>query len=444
MICIRPDHSRHDGIDMTRYLETKPYKGTRDFYPDDMRIQKWMFDRLRSVVSRYGYQEYDGPMLEPFELYAAKTGEEIVNKQLYWLMDQGERKLAIRPEMTPTLARMVAGKFQELPRPIRWFSTPNLWRYERPQRGRLREHWQLNVDVLGGDAVLADSEILSLAIDLMKAFGGEKFIKVRVNNRRLMDTFFREKLALAPEEATKLIKALDSRDKIGEEAYHKWLSEIGIRPEQQKTMEGFFSAPFEKIRKDLPCQGSEELAELFRSLEMTGHSEYVVFDPMVLRGMDYYTGTVFEIYDVSPENRRAMFGGGRYDNLLALFGKYELSGVGFGMGDVTLRNFLETHALLPEFDRSGDVFVSLPDSNLLEVHQRIAASLRDAGFSVVTPLGVSGFGAQLKQANKLNASWAVLLGDKELSEKKVLVKNLQTGNQETLEEARLAEKLKSV
>src|ERR1700712_3740198 len=156
------------------FLSTQPYKGTRDFYPDEMKIRTWIFSRMREVCQSFGYQEYDGPMLEPFELYAAKTGEEIVNQQLYWMVDRGERKIAVRPEMTPTLARMVAGKFHELPRPVRWFSIPNLWRYERPQRGRLREHWQLNMDVLGGDPLLADAEILSYSLDLMKKFGGEK------------------------------------------------------------------------------------------------------------------------------------------------------------------------------------------------------------------------------------------------------------------------------
>src|SRR6185503_16259880 len=178
-------------------LSTQPYKGTRDFYPDEMRHRRWMFGRLRKAVESFGFEEYDGPMLEPFDLYAAKTGEEIVNQQLYWMMDRGERKIAVRPEMTPTLARMVAGKINELPRPVRWYSIPNLWRYERPQRGRLREHWQLNVDVLGGDPLLADLEILQVAHGIMKAFKGEKLVTIKVNHRGLMDHLFTEKLGLS-------------------------------------------------------------------------------------------------------------------------------------------------------------------------------------------------------------------------------------------------------
>lgn len=282
-------------------LSTQPYKGTRDFYPEDMRIQRYLFTKMRQVAESFGYQEYDGPMLEPFELYAAKTGEEIVNQQLYWMVDRGERKMAIRPEMTPTLARMVAGKIHELPKPIRWYSIPNLWRYERPQRGRLREHWQLNVDVLGGDPLMADAEILTLALDLVRSVGGEKFVSIKVNNRRLIDHFFAQVLSLSADAALGATKALDARAKIGEEAYAKWLSDLGISSDQQGKMEAFFKSSFEEVCHNYPCQGTEELSALFRLMSESGAGDQVAFDPTVLRGMDYYTGTVFEMYDISPE-----------------------------------------------------------------------------------------------------------------------------------------------
>lgn len=411
-------------------LSTQPYKGTRDFYPEDMRIQRWMFQRMRAVVEKFGYQEYDGPMLEPFDLYAAKTGEEIVNQQLYWLMDRGERKMAIRPEMTPTLARMVAGKIHELPRPIRWYSIPNLWRYERPQRGRLREHWQLNVDVLGGDSLLADAEILTLAIEIVKSFGGEKFVTVKVNNRRLMDHLFTEILGLSSEKALQTTKAIDARAKIGEEAYRKWLGELGLNPEQQEKMESFFQSPFEKIAQEYPCQGVSELSALFRLLQESGVGQFVEFDPTVMRGMDYYTGTVFEMYDHSPENRRAMFGGGRYDNLVGLFGSHKLPGVGLGWGDVTLRHFLETHGLLPKMNSMIDVFVALQKQEYRPVAEKIARELRDAGLHVITPLEEGGFGPQLKLASKQGARYAVLFGESEYAEGKAILKDLIRGTQE--------------
>lgn len=411
-------------------LTTQPYKGTRDFYPADQRIQKWMFNRMREVVERYSYQEYDGPMLEPFELYAAKTGEEIVNQQLYWLMDRGERKLAVRPEMTPTLARMVAGKIHELPKPIRWYSIPNLWRYERPQRGRLREHWQLNVDVLGGDPILADAEILCVALDVIRAFGGEEHVVIRVNNRRLIDHFFKDVLKLSAESALAATKAIDARAKIGEEAYAEWLAKIGIAADAQQRMEKFFRSSFDELEREVPCEGVSELRALFDRMSESGFAKQVVFDPTIMRGMDYYTGTVFEMYDTSPENRRAMFGGGRYDNLVGLFGNQKLPGVGFGMGDVTLRNFLETHQLLPAATSFTDVFVALPDAGARAVAEKVAGELRAAGVRVMTPLEISGFGAQLKMANKHGARFAILPGEAERARGAVVLKDLASGQQD--------------
>ncbi len=413
-------------------LSNQPYKGTRDFFPEDMRIQNWMFDRMRRVVEGYGYQEYDGPMLEPFELYAAKTGEEIVNNQLYWLVDRGERKLAVRPEMTPTLARMVSQKLHELPKPVRWYSIPNLWRYERPQRGRLREHWQLNVDVLGGDPLMADAEILTLALDLIRSFGGEKHVSIKINNRRLMDHFFGKELGLAPEAALATTKAIDARGKIGEEAYLKWLGELGLSGAQIARLEEFFKQSFEETAKRMPCEGVTELSTLFAMLRESGAGEYVQFDPTVLRGLDYYTGTVFEMYDTSPENRRAMFGGGRYDNLIGLFGNQKLSGVGLGWGDVTMRNFLETHGLLPKLDSGIDALVTLPRADLRATAEKLARELRAGGLRVITPLSADGFGAQLKLAAKHGVRAAILLGDAELAEGKVAIKDLASGTQQSV------------
>src|SRR5476649_40526 len=200
-------------------LSTQPYKGARDFYPEDKRIQKYMFGKLREIAERFGYEEYDGPILEPLEIYLAKTGEEIVSGQTYVFTDRGGREVVIRPEMTPTVSRMVAARRQELAYPLRWYSIPNLWRYERPQRGRLREHWQLNVDVLGGDALDADAEVISLAMEIMHAFGGSDKMQVRVNHRQLMDSFFREKLGLTADQTHKVVKAIDAKDKIGEEKF---------------------------------------------------------------------------------------------------------------------------------------------------------------------------------------------------------------------------------
>ena len=417
---------------MADYLSTQPYKGTRDFYPDELRLRRELFGRLRHVVEGFGYEEYDGPMLEPFELYAAKTGEEIVNQQLYWMMDRGERKIAVRPEMTPTLARMVAGRLNDLPRPIRWFSIPNLWRYERPQKGRLREHWQLNVDVLGGDPIQADAEILELALDLVGAFGGAEHVVVRVNHRGIVDHLFRQELKLAPEVALSAIKAIDARPKMGEDKYRDVMKGLGLDTRALEQIEAFFQSDLDAVAAAHPCAGVETLRQLFALLKAAGRSQQVVFDPSIMRGMNYYTGTVFEIFDTSPENRRAMFGGGRYDNLIGLFGKEQLSGVGFGMGDVTLRDFLETHGLLPRLGAFVDVFVSLPRDDLKTASDEIARACRAASLHVVTPLAVGGFGVQLKLASRHHARFAVLFGDADWTEGKVLVKNLETQEQLTV------------
>jgi len=411
-------------------LSTESYKGTRDFYPKDMQFRNWMFGKLAQTARSFGYLEYGGPMIESFDLYAAKSGEELVSQQLYHFVDRGDRKVAVRPEMTPTLARLVAARVNELPRPIRLFSIPNLWRYERPQKGRLREHWQLNVDVLGGEPVLAETELLTLAVEVMGAFGGSDKIQVRVNHRKLMDSFFRDRLGLSPEQTLKVVKAIDAKDKVDDAKFLGWLSEAGVKDEQVATLKSFFASNLETVAREMPCEGASHLLELFRMLQESGVANQVVFDPTIMRGLDYYTGTVFEIYDVSPENRRAMFGGGRYDNLVGMFGgKEALSGVGFGMGDVSLQNFLETHGLVPKFDSEIDVFVSLPKAELRALSEKVARDLRIAGLNVMTPLQVSGFGAQLKVANKHESKIAILFGDTELDKGEVILKILSTGEQ---------------
>ena len=413
-------------------LSTESYKGTRDFYPKDMRFRNWMFGTLARTVSRFGYQEYGGPMLESFDLYAAKTGEEIVNQQLYHMEDRGGRKIAVRPEMTPTLARIVAAKINEIPRPIRLFSIPNLWRYERPQRGRLREHWQLNVDVLGGDPLLAETELLTLAVEIMKSFGGGDKMQVKVNHRRLMDEFFTKRMGLTTEQAHRVVKAIDAKDKVDAAKFRGWLLEAGLQEDKISTLERFFESSLETIAAEMPCEGAQHLLGLFAMLKESGVVNQVVFDPTIMRGLDYYTGTVFEIYDVSPENHRAMFGGGRYDNLMGIFGKEALSGVGFGMGDVSLQNFLETHGLVPAFESDIDVFVSLPKIELRGMAEGVTRELRSAGFRVMTPLGAGSFGSQLKMANKHEAKAAILFGEDELSRGEVVMKVLGTGEQKVV------------
>lgn len=413
-------------------LSTQPYKGTRDFFPEEMRLRKQLFSHMRNTVELFGFEEYDGPLLEPFELYAEKTGEEIVNQQLYWFLDRGERKVAIRPEMTPTLARMIASKVNELPKPIRWYSLPNLWRYERPQRGRLREHWQLNCDILGGDPIFADAEILTIAWEIMRSFQAESKISIRINHREILNYFFTQILKLSPDSALKTVKAIDARDKTGDEVYFKKLSECGVSGSQVQELEVFFKLTLLEVHAKYPCPGTEFLTKLSELLSTAHVGRQVVYDAKILRGMDYYTGMVFEIYDVSSENPRALFGGGRYDNLIGLFGKNQLSGVGFGMGDVGLQNFLTTHNLLPKVQPHVDVFMVIPDPLFIDTAEQIARTLRSAGLKVVTPLGISKIANHLKLADRAHARFAVILGEKEFQEKKIVLKNLKTSEQKTI------------
>lgn len=418
-------------------LSTQPYKGTRDFYPADMKVRNWIFDRVKRTLRAFGYEEYGGPMLEPFELYAAKTSEEIVSQQLYWLVDRGERKMAIRPEMTPTLARMVAARQHELPRPIRWFSIPNLWRYERPQRGRLREHWQLNVDVFGGHADAEDLEICQVIVALMEGFGAKDGYEVRLNHRGVTDHIFRQLLALPDAKIPTVGGLLDAAPKLGAEGFRAALEKEGLNAEQIALLEGLLKPDAaERLKNEL---GSDsplgKLTELLARLEALGLGQRFRYDPSIMRGFMYYTGMVLEVYDLHPDNNRALFGGGRYDNLVGLFGGKPLPGVGFGMGDVTLQNFLEVHGLLPNLDeRRGILIAHLGAAELLDA-QQLARTVRrnlaeaNAEVPVFTSLSAEKPKKIFEMAEKLGARAVVFVGPDDVSSGKFPIKDLSTKEQ---------------
>lgn len=416
---------------MTERLSTQSYKGTRDFYPEEMQLRHWLFTQMREVVGSYGYQEYDGPMLEPFELYAAKTGEEIVNEQLYSFEDRGGRKVAMRPEMTPTLARMVAARGQNLLKPLRWFSLPNLWRYEKPQRGRLREHWQLNVDLLGLDSIEAEVEIIQVAIDLMRRLGASPAdFEIQINHRQLMNDLFQQVLKLDPVQIKAVARAIDKRAKIPTEAFHELLQAAGCSAAQIQELEGFLSAPLLEIGKICPeSQGYHDLIRFFDTINALGLGPVCRFNSSVLRGLDYYTGMVFELFDKHPDNRRALFGGGRYDNLVGLFGGQQIPGVGFGMGDVTLVDFLRTHNLLPQLAAHVDVLVGLFNAEMLVQSQQIARYLRSQGLKVEAILKPQKLGKQFELADKRGIPLVILQGPDEAQREAVTVKDLRHGQQ---------------
>lgn len=422
-------------------LPTQPYKGTRDFYPDEMRLRNWFFGTIRSTLETAAFDEYDGPMLESLELYAAKSGEEIANKQTYNFIDRGGRSLAIRPEMTPTVARMVAGKMGELTFPLRWFSIPNMYRYEATQRGRLREFWQLNVDIFGCDTFEADLEVIVSAIRIMTAFGAdESMFTVRINNRRFFNDVI-SAIAGTDEEQSRLVsKVIDRKNKVSRDAYEKDLTALGLSAEQIQKIDQLYHMSVTEATDLCPdSRGSMELRLLFDALNKIGLDKYCVFDFGIIRGLDYYTGTVFEVFDNAPENNRAMFGGGRYDNLVGLFVKNaSISGVGYGMGDVTLENFLVTHGLIPQQLGSGvKVLVTRFDDVPYEAYLSLTDTLRNEGVPCSLYLGSKKFGKQIEYAVKGGYTHVIILGGSEWESGTVKVKNLNTREEQTIDRDKL-------
>ncbi len=411
-------------------LSTQPYKGTRDFYPEEMKLRNWFFGKIRETLELCAFDEYNGPMLESLELYAAKSGDELAREQTYNFTDRGGRDLAIRPEMTPSVARMVAAKMGELNFPLRWFSIPNMYRYERPQRGRLREFWQLNVDLFGCDTYEADLDIIQSAIAVLRSFGAdETMFKVHINNRRFFNDVIAAVCGTDADGAKKVSKVVDRKNKVPREAYVKDMTELGLTVAQIEQIDALYTMGVKEATALCPeSVGSMELVSLFDALCAMGLDKYCTFDFGIIRGLDYYTGTVFEVFDEAPENNRAMFGGGRYDNLVGLFAKNaKISGVGYGMGDVTLENFLFTHNLVPDLYKSEKkVLVARFDDVPAAKYAPIVDSLRAAG--VVTSLytGIKKFGKQIDYAVKGKYSHVVIMGGSELENGIVKIKNLET------------------
>ena len=427
-------------------LSTKPYKGTRDFYPEDMKLRNWFYGKIREALELASFEEYNGPMLESLEMYIAKSGEEIANEQTYNFTDRGGRRLAVRPEMTPTVARLVAGKINELNFPLKWFSIPNLYRYENPQRGRLREHWQVNADIFGCDTYEADLEVISTAISLLTVFDAdETMFKVHINNRRFFNDVIAAICNTDAESSKKVSKIVDKRNKISREAYEKELFELNINAEQIAKIDALYSMSVKEACSLCPDSvGANELLSLFDMLEKTDLLKYCVFDFGIIRGLDYYTGTVFEVFDESPENNRAMFGGGRYDNLVGMFAKNaKISGVGYGMGDVTLENFLVTHNLVPDlYAEDTRVLVARFDDVPYEKYIETVASLRNAGITATLYLGSKKFGKQIDYAVKGHYSHVLIMGGSELEAGVAKIKNLNTREEITAPLSDIASALK--
>lgn len=414
-------------------LPKQSYKGARDFYPEDKRLQKYIFRIWREIVERYGYEEYDAPILELTDLYRAKSGEEIVEQQTYSFTDRGGRDVSIRPEMTPTVSRMIAAKRQELAYPARWYSIPNLWRYERPQKGRLREHWQLNVDLFGVETIDAELELIMIANDIMRAFGANKdMFEIRINSRKLMDLIFTDYLELDVVQSNLMAKLFDRKEKMPDDAFEREAAGIfdENRDEGMNKLRELIAAKSladmpDSIRQSKPMREVQILFTLLKENNVTNAR----FDVSLMRGFDYYTDIVFEVFDTDKENNRSIFGGGRYDGLVGLFGVDNIPTAGFGMGDVTTKDFLEAHSLVPELESETDVYLIVIGDVLRQAHG-VANLLRSEGVNVAVDLTGKDVDKQIKTAVKKGIVHALFVGEQELAEEQFSLKNLETGAEE--------------
>ena len=416
----------------------QPVKGTREFYPEQMALRNFIYSKVRAASQAFGYQEWDAPFIEPIDLYAAKSGEELVKKQSFVFKDRGGDEIALRPELTPSLARMVAAKQGELTFPVRWWSFGPFWRYESPQKGRSREFFQWNIDLLGADSPEADAELIAVAATFLRSVGLDPArATVLVNDRRLMESQF-DALGILPEKRLEVSGLVDRRTKMEPAKWDAYALEIGLAQSQLEGLKSLLG------NLDLWKQ-SEELVRVFAALEALGVKEYVKFDPNVVRGLLYYTSTVFEAFETSGSLKRAILGGGRYDNLLADVGGSPLPATGFAMGDVVIGIVLQEAGLVPEFVPSpAPVLVTVFDPSLWLASNALAAELRRAGLNVMVYPEPAKLPKQFKYADKMKMRVAVTIGPDEAAKGQVAVKNLLNGEQVIVPREAAAEVIRKI
>ncbi len=401
-------------------------KGTREFYPEQMFLRNFIYEKVRAASQAFGYQEWDAPFIETIDLYAAKSGEELVKKQSFTFQDRGGDFVTLRPELTPSLARMIAAKQGELNFPVRWWSFGPFWRYEQPQKGRSREFFQWNIDMLGVNSPEADAELIAVAATFLRSVGlSPERAAIYVNNRRLMDSEF-DILGITPEKRLDVSNLVDRRSKMEPAKWESYGLDLGLTQSQVDGLKDILGN-FELWKK------SEELTRLFAALEALGVKDYVKFDPNIMRGLLYYTGTVFEAFETSGSLKRAILGGGRYDNLLADVGGQPLSGVGFAMGDVVAGIILQENGLLPDFvPTPASVLVTVFDESMWMKSFELAAQLRSAGFKIMVFPEPAKLQKQFKFADKMKIKIALTIGPDEAANDSVAVKNLANGEQVTV------------
>ncbi len=410
-------------------VSTESYKGVRDFYPEDWRFQKWLFWKMTEVVEKFGYENYTASPLEYTSLFEAKSGREIVEKETYNLVDRGGRDVTLRPEMTPTISRMIAAKNREIPRPIRWYSIPNVFRYEKPQRGRLREHYQLNVDFFGINGVEAEIEMIEIGAEIMKNIGAKnKDFEIRLNDRGIWESIFTF-LELDENQSYEISKLVDKKKKLEKDIFEE---EIKKQIGEEKSKNILEILEIVEL-KDFKRYGVDEKVidnlEKIKFILENKNIKNVIFDITLMRGFDYYTGVVFEFFDTHPDNNRSLFGGGRYDNLLDIFGQEKIPAIGFGMGDVTARDFLEVRNILPKEKIKTDLSVLLLDKKLFLEADKIVSELRENGLKVEFDFSYRKLEKEIKSAEKKGIENILVLGENEIREKRFILKNIFSGDE---------------
>ncbi len=408
-------------------------RGTRDFYPEQYAGLRHIFDVWRKTVISYGFEEFDAPVLETLELYRIKSGDEIV-EQLYSFTDKGGRLLALRPELTPTLARMVAKIQNQVAKPIKWFSIPRCLRYEKPQKGRLREFFQLNVDIIGEKGETADAEVIAVAVDSLVNLGltSEDFV-VKINSRDFVSDFFiRAGIDASREKA--LYKIIDNSSKVERSVTEATLQGLSLGPKQLDAVRRYLDIKSAESLKNFNEEniGKDALVRLFELLDAYDLSPYCEFDATIVRGLDYYTGIVFEIFDRS-EMMRAICGGGRYNNLLREFSGGQIPACGFGMGDVVLGEILQSKGLFNEYSKNIDFFLVRVTDRELGLLLKTARILRQQGNCVEYAYSYMPVKKQMAKASKLNSKKALIFGEEELREGMLVEKDLETGSERNIE-----------
>jgi histidyl-tRNA synthetase len=414
-------------------------KGTRDFYPEQMAARVWLYNTMRAVSESFGYQEYEAPILESLDLYAAKSGEELVKEQSYVFTDRGGSEITLRPELTPSLARMIAQKQNELNFPVRWWSFGPFWRYERPQKGRTREFFQWNVDMLGVSSPEADAENAAVLATFFQRVGlSPQQVLIKVNNRRLMDDRF-DAYDIPEDQRPAVSSWIDRRGKMTPEAWMAYGKEIGLSPEQITNLK-------EMLADKALWKQSAELTRFFAVINALGLNDYVIFDASIMRGLLYYTGTVFEAWEVGGDIKRSILGGGRYDNLTRDVGGDPIPGVGFAMGDVVITLLLEKYGLLPKDlnINPAPAFVTVFDEERLLDSFKLASELRRAGLNVVCYPEAAKLQKQFKYADRIGAKVTLVLGPDELEKRQVAVKNLLSGEQVSVAREAIVEQIRKL